>query len=123
MEFTPLVQELKQQGLAGRLYEQEGHSRYRDCLTLCRSGRLLLERYCYGEAAGLVARLWGEAANGEIVWQPSHFDNLPKALTGVEGSALQLDGKKRLWQPAKDLHRVKGEPGGLLCFLRGLGKS
>ncbi len=124
MDFTPIIEELQQQGLAGRRYEQEGHSRYRDCLTVCRSGRLLLERYCYGEAAGLVARLWAEQpeAGGSIAWEASHFDDLPKALTAIEGKALRLDEKKRLWQPQEDLRRIKGEKSGLLGFFQNLAK-
>ena len=94
--------------VAGMRYEKEGNQRFRDVLTICRNGRALFERYCYGEAAGLVCVLAGavDAQSGEICWAPEGRANeaalaeAPRVLTGVEDGKLRFDGGRFLWAPA-----------------------
>ena len=120
MDFAEIREDLAGKALAGRRYEQEGQSKFRDCLTVFRDGRLRFERYCYGEAAGLVCSLWadGLGPDGGIAWRTedclySGKDEAPKRLSGVERGRLLMDGKARAWRPMEDLRTVPGAKKGL----------
>ena len=52
MDFAPIIADVKAAKCAGFRYQRAGHQRYRDRVTVYRDGRLLFERFCYGEAAG-----------------------------------------------------------------------
>ncbi len=93
--------------VAGMRYEKEGNQRFRDVLTICRNGRAVFRRYCYGEAAGLVCVLAGaaDAQSGEICWAPvgraddAALAEAPRALGGVEDGKLRFDNGRFLWAP------------------------
>ena len=119
MDFLAIAEDLKRKGQAGRRFEREGHGRFRDCLTVCRSGRFLFERFCYGEAAGLVCLVWGAGLgpDGAIDWEAcpqSEAGELPLRLTAaLPDGALEMDGQKKLWRATGDRKKVPGESGGL----------
>ena len=126
MDFTKLIQELKESKYAGCRYEKEGHQKFRDCVTLCRNGKFLFERYCYGEAAGKVCEMTAEGASGEgeINWNYGQSDyslktEAPVKLTAVEGDTLLFDGKNTLWQPVEQLKQVPQAGLGRLKMLFG----
>lgn len=104
--FAAVLAALRQSGLAAMRYEQEGHSRFRDCLIVCRNGRLLFQRLSYGEAASLVFEMWADEVTpqGGIVWHSKNVaysgkQEAPAAFTTYNGKALVLDGKTRRWLP------------------------
>ena len=76
MDFAPIIADVKAAKCAGFRYQRAGHQRYRDRITVYRDGRLLFERFCYGEAAGLVFKLWAPGADdtgGQRLWRPGEF--------------------------------------------------
>lgn len=123
MDFSGIISELKSSRLAARRYEQEGGGKFRDCVTVCRNGRLLFERFCYGEAAGTVCTLWGQAGeDGLTGWDLSASlysgrEEAPKQLTGAEGGKLQFDEGRKLWAPQKDYKRFSKAGLGTLGML------
>lgn len=112
MDFSAIVQDIKQHKLAGRRYQKEGHGKFRDCLTICRNGKFVFERYCYGEAAGKVCEMLANRSDGpKIEWEYSGSDyslktEAPVELTGQEGGSLLFDGKKALWELEEELKQV-----------------
>lgn len=95
-----------------RTYVKELETRYRDCLTFYLDGRVHFERYCYGEAAGLVFHQWASGLDdeGRLLWEgepasPSLRQALPQRLTEVqeEGAALRFDGERRRFLRAEEL--------------------
>ena len=131
MDFSPILEELALSKKAGRTYEKEGHGKFRDCLTVCRSGDLLFERYCYGEAAGLVFSLWGRcpAPGAPISWQEdpsssySGLEDAPKQLTALQDGALELDGGRLLWRPVATLSKAPSPPSSFRKFFSKLRKK
>ena len=89
MDFAPIIADVKAAKCAGFRYQRAGHQRYRDRVTVYRDGRLLFERFCYGEAAGLVFKLWAPGADdtGAPQWDFSKCnvtnarDEVPHQLT------------------------------------------
>ncbi|MDO5602992.1 MAG: hypothetical protein Q4G07_09515 [Oscillospiraceae bacterium] len=78
--------------------------RFRDMITFYRDGRIRFERYCFGEAAGLVCGLWasGIENDGALHFQPegrhySGLENAPARLTEVSAQGLRFDNTKDLW--------------------------
>lgn len=127
MNFSAIVEEIRAAKCVGFRYQKAGHSRYRDRVTVYRDGRLLFERFCYGEAAGLVFSLWAEQAdeNGAPAWDFSGCnvsnarDEAPRQLTGAGTGGLTFDGKPACWECVDRLKsdRPNGY-GGLLNLLR-----
>ena len=111
MKMDSITADLKAKKLAGRAYEKGGApGKFRDRVTIYRDGKVLFERYCYGEAAGKVCALWAPQADsaGHIQWDYdacpySGKTEAPKTLTGAGHGALVFDGKPVLWHPAADL--------------------
>ena len=98
--------------VCGCLYEKEQERSFRDCLYFYIDGRILFERYCYGEAAGLVFSAWADGfdPDGAVQWGPEpsyegHRAVLPKRLTDVqeEGRALQFDGLRHRYVRVQEL--------------------
>ena len=96
----------------GCLYEKEQERSFRDCLYFYIDGRILFERYCYGESAGLVFSSWADGfdPDGAVQWGPEpsyegHRAVLPKRLTDVQedGRALQFDGLRRRYVRVQEL--------------------
>lgn len=90
--------------LCGRRYEKELETHFRDCLLFYLDGKIRFERYCYGEAAGLVFGVWARGFDEEdnILWDNvPDFEMarkaLPHRLTDVEenGNALQFDRARK----------------------------
>lgn len=98
-------------GFAAVRFEIPGHRQFRDCMVFYYDGRARFERYCYGEAAGLVFGVWLEsiASSGVITYrQPFDIavkpEALPKAITAVlDSETLQMDGKESFWKVAQRL--------------------
>lgn len=106
MDFSDIIEELKRQKTAAFSYEKSGQNRFRDKLVIGQNGKLLFERYNYGEAAGLVFSMWGTAgAEGVIHWDTEKAadyagkNEAPARLTGAMGATgLEFDGKKQSWE-------------------------
>lgn len=129
MDFTPVIARLKQKKLAACRYEMEGHRKFRDCVTVCRNGKLLFERFNYGEAASLTFSMWAKGLNadGTIGWdydstKDKGRDEAPRLLTSVQNNAEELifDEGRYKWLPARDLRSMPsaGLGGFTMFFLR-----
>ncbi len=91
-------------GLAALCYEKEGNTKFRDRVTLFYDGKLLFERFCWGEAAGLVFAAWAEKVepDGAIGWkQPLDAaikpGDLPAAIASADRQALTFDQAPARW--------------------------
>lgn len=123
MDFTSIVSAVRADKLACRIFEREGHGKYRDRVRVYRDGRLLFERFCYGEAAGLVFSMWGKAEQ-PIDWQydacaHSQKTEVPKALTDSVDGALLFDDKAALWKESEALKTNAANGYSLLAILFG----
>lgn len=110
MDFNTIVQDIRAQKLAACRFEEEGHHRFRDCVYIGRNGKIMFERYSYGEAASLVfgLRAKGIETDGTLLWDYGAISysgkyEAPKQLTGYTDGALQFDGKPALWPVAARL--------------------
>lgn len=103
MDFSQVFEDLKDAKLAARRYEREGHAKFRDCVTVVKGGKLLFERFCWGEAASLTFGMKGTPMpDGSIEWQTpvgsySAADEAPKQLTGYENGAMFFDNIPKKW--------------------------
>ena len=129
MNFESIIAEIRQTGCVGFRYQKEGHSKYRDRVTVYRDGRLLFERFCWGEAAGLVFKLWADStdAEGAPAWSEAGCcvtgaaQEAPQKLTGGNDNGLYFDGKNALWECVEQLKTDKPNGyGGLLNGLKGM---
>lgn len=109
MIYIQIVDLLKQNKLAGILYEKSGHTRFRDCFSIYRNSKVKFDRYCYGEAAGLVFSVWGAVSqDGTITWANSTASasaekELPNAINSFDDAGIFFDNKPVLWERDKDL--------------------
>ena len=95
MTFSELSRSVAAQKCVGIRYQQDGRHAFRDRVTVYYDGKVLFERFCYGESAGLVFTMWAEetAEDGTILWNyaacpNSHKTEAPKQLTGGDERAL-----------------------------------
>lgn len=105
-------------------FEKEGNTKFRDRVIFYYDGRMLFERFCWGEAAGLVFTAWadGVAPDGEIQWRRP-FDAavkpeaLPQKVTLAQADAVCFDDSSARWGLESTL---KSDPahgyGGLKVF-------
>ena len=91
-------------GYAAVCYEKEGNTKFRDRITVFFDGKVLFERFCWGEAAGLVFAVWAEEIreNGEILWKKPFDaavkeDALPKQVSNSENNAFYFDENAAKW--------------------------
>ena len=104
MTFVELVKQVATSGCAGWRFAQRGAHPFCDFLTVYCDGRVLSERYCRGEAAGLAFVLWANGAEQEaFCWDYEACRNTrkkeaPQRLTAAEEAALQLDGRADPWE-------------------------
>lgn len=103
MLFSQLTTSFKTQKLAGCRYEKSGHGRFCDCISIYRNGKARFQRYCYGEAAGLVFCIWGVCSeNDTIEWvhtkdSIASKEQIPTTLRAVSDNVLYFDGKDLSW--------------------------
>ncbi|MEG1476798.1 MAG: hypothetical protein RSC38_03595 [Oscillospiraceae bacterium] len=107
MKFEDLIKNINQNKLAGCIYQRAGQGKYRDRVSVYRDGKIFFERFCYGEAAGLVFSMWGMLGD-EIKWQyeacaHSQKTEVPQKLSGIQAKALLFDGKPVLWEETDEL--------------------
>lgn len=107
MSFNEVIAKIKKEKLAAIRYQREGQGNYRDRVTVYYDGKIYFERFCYGEAAGLVLSMWG-TANDELRWKyescnHSQKEQAPKQLTAFNGEALFFDDKSPAWQGKEHL--------------------
>ena len=124
MKIDTLTQEIRQAGCAGFCYEQTGRPRFRDRVTFYRDGRVLFERFCYGEAAGKACSMWAAAVDeqGRILWDYDSCSytgksEAPVQITGARRGGLVLDGKPALWERVETLKTDKEHGYGALKIL------
>lgn len=103
-----------QEKLAGIRYQKSGRAGFRDRVTVYRDGTLLFERFCYGEAAGLVFEMRGKGADadGTLLWdydacRNSHKTEAPQRLSAGDTTTLQFDEKNVAWNCTD---RLKSDP-------------
>ncbi len=130
MNFTSVLSEIKAAKCVGFRYQRAGHTHFRDRITVYFDGRILFERFCYGEAAGLVFSLWAERAdeNGAPQWDFSRCnvsnarEEVPHQLTGAGEGGLVFDGKPVCWECTERLRkdRANGYGGLFNAILRRL---
>lgn len=108
MAHANILATLKKQKLAAQCFEKTGHHQFRDCVTFCVNGKVFFQRFCYGEAAGLVCSMWGSCAQGQniINWDYdacpySKKTQAPTTINLFEEGSLFLDGKQIPWQCSK----------------------
>lgn len=102
MTFEACVKSAKEQKLAGIRYEKSGRHHFRDRVTVYRDGKILFERFCYGEAAGLVFSMWGRGEGESAIWDydscaVSAKTEAPREITGGNETSLLFDGKQWTW--------------------------
>lgn len=104
MNYQALLNCIRAQKCAGIRFEQSGRHSFRDRVTVYHDGKIFFERFCYGEAAGLVFTMWASGADeqGNIAWDydacpNSHKTEAPKRLTGATETALLFDEKPCEW--------------------------
>lgn len=115
MDFSSIISEIKNAKCVGFRYQRAGHTRYRDRVTVYYDGRILFERFCYGEAAGLVFSLWAQSADasGAPQWDFSKCnvsnarEETPHQLTGAGEGGLVFDGKPVRWECTERLRSDK----------------
>lgn len=97
-------------GNCATVYKKENQTKFRDCLTVYIDGRVLFERYCYGEAAGLVFDCYasGISENGEILWthepdSQSRKDALPRIIEDFSDGAIKFLGDTKRYIKEKEL--------------------
>ncbi len=129
MDFNSILQEIRAAKCVGFRYQREGHSHYRDRVTVYRDGRMLFERFCWGEAAGLVFKLWADGADesGAPAWSEKGCcvtdaaKQAPQRLTGADARGVYFDGKTACWECVDRLKSDKPNGyGGLWGALRAL---
>ena len=112
--------------VCGRVYEKELETEFLERLIFYIDGRIRFERYCHGEAAGLVCALWanGFDEDGKISWidipkYGSLYDTVPRILTDIQedGNALQFDGQFRRFIRKDELRRDSDNGYGRLRLL------
>ena len=92
-------------GAVGIRFEREMFPRrFRELITFYRDGKILFERYCFGEAAGLVLQLWADGmdAEGRIAFHAAQqyctgAETAPTALVRADSEGLIFDNAKDLW--------------------------
>lgn len=92
-------------GMVGLQFERNMFPRrFRDLITFYHDGRVRFERYCFGEAAGLICGLWAKelGADGSLNFQSDgrHYaglENAPAALLNVSAQGLFFDNTKDAW--------------------------
>lgn len=114
MNFDKIIEKIKTAKLAGITFQKEGQARYRDRITVYFDGKLLFERFCYGEAAGLVFDLHGKCVQ-PIDWDynscaHSQKEDAPKELTDFQNNNLYFDDKTAAWQE-KELLKTDSKNG------------
>lgn len=94
-----------QEKLAGLRFQKSGRAGFRDRVTVYHDGKLLFERFCYGESAGLVFEMTGTGASedGTLLWNydacmNSRKTEAPVRLTGGDAQALLFDEKATTWE-------------------------
>ena len=114
MTLEKILADIRAAKCAGFCYEQTGRPRFRDRVTLYCDGRLLFERFCYGEAAGRACAMWapGVDEKGRVLWDYdacpySGKTEAPQVLTGAGAGGLVFDGKAALWACVE---RKKADP-------------
>lgn len=95
----------------GCTYEKELQPEFLDRLIFYIDGKIRFERYCHGEAAGLVFGVWasGFDEDGRILWEEqAKYDSLntalPHQITDIQenNTALQFDGQFRRYVKAQE---------------------
>ncbi len=97
-------------GNCATVYKKENQTKFRDCLTIYIDGQVLFERYCYGEAAGLVfdCVASGIDKNGNILWirepdSESRKDALPRTIESFNENAIKILGDTKRFIKEKEL--------------------
>ena len=98
------TKQLVPKGCAALCYEREGNTKFRDRVTVFYDGKLVFERFCWGEAAGLVFAAWADdvGADGAIQWRRTldaavKEDALPQTVCEASRDALRFDGPPARW--------------------------
>ena len=121
MTIKELTEQIKSEKLCGFRYQQDGHHHFRDRFTVYDDGRMLFERFCYGEAAGLVYNAWANGAddNGVIDWDKKSFyegflEKLPKKITVMTAQNWTVDESIFKWSLVDKLKSDKANGYGAL---------
>ncbi len=115
MEYTTILEQMEQAKRACFQYVRQGNTRYRDVLSLSRNNTCYFERYCYGEAAGLVFKAEGTITNAapmQLQWALedelySNKNDVPVCLTGMDDGTLFFDTKHEKWAFEKSFKKCK----------------
>ncbi len=110
MTFNELIVEIKRAKKSCYVFEKSKRSEFRDRLNVYYDGKILFERFCYGEAAGLVFCMWAQGVDSEnnINWDYETCKNskktqAPKKIANYTSNYLQLDDKELKWECVKKL--------------------
>ena len=93
----------------GTRYEKEYQNKFRDCITFYFDGKVLFERFCYGEGACRVFSVWGVVDHSGTITYKQPFSNgvdasaLPHQITSWNGHILLFDHQRFCWQPIREL--------------------
>ncbi len=115
MDFEDIFKQINGEKQAGFCYEKEGNGRFRDVLTICRNKTCVFERFCYGEAAGIVFQAMGSISESEpncLNWQLedscySDKNDVPLRLIKIENNDLFFDNKPIKWCLKDKIKKLK----------------
>ena len=99
-------------GVCCTVYKKENQTKFRDELRIYIDGRVLFERYCYGEAAGLVfdCGASGIDQNGNILWvnepdSESRKEALPRRIEDFQDDAIKIAGDTKRYLKERELQK------------------
>lgn len=112
-----ILSELVLKNYAAACYEKEGNTKFRDRMTIFFDGKILFERFCWGEAAGLVFQVWATGTDPEnhILWKKPFLPEvkpevLPQTIVSASREYLLFDESQIKWirEDDKKLDKAHG---------------
>ncbi len=100
--------QMQKENIKELIFEKSGRAAFRERITAYKNKSILYERFCYGEAAGLVFSLSAKNASedGSVLWdydacQNSKKHEAPVKITNASIDALYFDDKQVAWNCIK----------------------
>ncbi len=99
------LQQMRTQKLSAIIFQKSGRNAFRDRITFFNDENILFERFCYGEAAGLVFTLSANKIDEEnnILWDYDACNNSKKTDAPIkfkieDSNNISFDDKPTLWE-------------------------
>ncbi len=106
--LTQIHKQMQSENIKELVFENSKRGSFRERITLYKNKSILYERFCYGEAAGLVFSLNAKEIkeDGTMLWdfdacQNSKKHEAPVKITSANSDALFFDDKQVAWNCIK----------------------